>query len=84
MTKRLIREDKIGIFCYVDGYIARPLNSTQYRVGQKVKARHIGGTPTHVIGDECWLSAGTQYEDRTITQRQYKRDWYVKHCSHLV
>ena len=73
----LIREDCYGLYVKNGGYIARPVpsefsdhipdalnNNSKYAPGQKIKARHLGGSRLHEVGDEIWYNHGC-YLDNT-------------------
>ena len=82
----VIREDCHGLYIKNGGYIARPVPTdytkhcvniawdSEYCAGDKVKAKHIGGTGMHDVGVESWSSHGSYYQtdweaDTTRTKR---------------
>lgn len=56
----VVRKDERGLFIKVGGYIARPDDGTQYDKGQKVYARHVGGSKLVRVGrkpdQEIWYT----------------------------
>ena len=72
-----IYEDRYGLYIKNGGYIARPVpteytrhdrvnEDSEYCAGDSVKARHIGGTCQHKVGEgdhvEYWSSHGCYLE----------------------
>lgn len=70
----VVREDPVGLYVAVGGYEARPVDPTQYKRGDRVKAYHFGGTIFAGIGKEpgtpagryaeTWITAGSHYGGR--------------------
>jgi hypothetical protein len=70
----VIRSDKYGLFIKNGGYIARPVpteytrhaheitSGSKYSIGDRVKARHYGGSGLHDVGDELWSSHGCYFD----------------------
>lgn len=59
----VVRQDKWGLWIAAGGYAARPLRVTKFKVGERVKTRHVGGTPTAIVGDEDWTTSGEDSDD---------------------
>lgn len=74
-----IRKDKYGMYVKTGGYIFRPIltecgrgrlgaigseDKSKIKAGDRVKARHIGGSGLGVVGDETWHSHGTYYNGK--------------------
>lgn len=70
----LIREDRLGLFVKVGGYIARPQVSDRYRnqrpeavpscgAGENVKARHIATTGLAWVDGQVWFTHGCYFKE---------------------
>lgn len=61
----VIREDKWGPWAAVGGYVTRPVDSTSFKVGQKVKGHHRVSTCEAPMSShdgtikEVWTTTGT-------------------------
>lgn len=68
----IIREDIYGLYSVVDGWIARPTEPTQFKVGDKTKGKHFGGSifigmgKTEGRGEykEYWQTSGAASEHK--------------------
>jgi len=85
-----IREDAIGLYASIGGWIARPVGRSRFQAGDHVKTHHFGGTPRHGVGKdeacargeylETWLSSGviyTELYDMSLDELRTKWEWYL-------
>ena len=85
-----VKEDTIGLWISSCGYIARPVGTTRFKKGDKVKNKHFAGSPLHGVGKdgtcergdylETWLGCGQVHADRTPEQRQRQYEWYMNYA----
>ena len=65
----VIREDKWGLWAAVGGYVARPVEPTLFKVGDKPKGHHRGGSTDAVMKSldgnvrEIWTTTGIMADD---------------------
>lgn len=67
-----IKEDIYGLYAVVDGWIARPIDPTEFKVGDKPKGKHFGGSSCIGMGKtegrgeykEYWHTSGGAYEHK--------------------
>jgi hypothetical protein len=81
----VIREDFLGLYVRVGGYIARPLAGTVFNVRDKVKARHFGGSSNVGITIESQNFKNGNYElwQTTIPAHIYKDKIFDKKFEEL-
>lgn len=81
----LVREDRHSVYVKAGGYIFRPVINEQFRFeavhqktkcvkGEKVKARHIGGSTLAAVSGEWWFSHGSYY-DKNAKQINSEECW---------
>ena len=60
----VIRQDHIGFWAAVGGYVTRPKIDTQFKPGEKVKGYHHGGSTRATVKSldgshvESWMTCG--------------------------
>ncbi len=89
----VVKQDNIGLYIESGGYVARPLDRTSLKVGDKVESRHFGGSVVHGVGKDPTLPRG-DYHDywlgcgmASVTdakQREADFQWYSTHCANEV
>ena len=73
-----IKEDFLGLYIKVGGYISRPFAGTVFSVGDKIKARHFGGSCEVGVTVESQNFRNGKYEVwlMTIDADNYKnKNW---------
>lgn len=65
--KMIIKEDFLGLWVNAGGYVARPINPTQFKVGQDVKTYHFGGSTKAGVGKDITCNRGHYLEYWTTT-----------------
>jgi hypothetical protein len=75
-----IREDFLGLYIKVGGYITRPFAGTVFNIGDKVKAHHFGGSCEVGVTVESQNFKNGKYEFwlTTIATHDYKDKKYDK------
>jgi hypothetical protein len=80
-----IQKDSFGLFVKAGGYVCRPVEQTQFQIGDTVKTAHKGGSIIAGVGKDSNCKHGEYLEYWTTTgvsnvmeSTQENINWYIQ------